>query len=216
MPTLRMPYGQEVPLVQASAGLRRIAALACLLVHCLEKRRKQPGEQSRGSLLLLVDDIEAHLHPRWQRGILPSLLRVMDGAGLWAQMQLVVTTHSPLVMASLETVFDARRDAWLDLDLIDGRVELERRTFLRLGDVSNWVTSEAFDLESAYSREAEQVIKEAGRLAADGNPSPEKFREIHRRLHEVLSDIDPYWAGWLYIAEKKGWLAEADRTDSKA
>jgi predicted ATPase len=46
--------------------------------------------------LVLVDEIDLHLHPRWQRHIVRGLKRVFP------KLQFVVTTHSPLVLAGLE------------------------------------------------------------------------------------------------------------------
>lgn len=62
-----------------------------------------------------------------------------------ASVQLIAATHSPLVLASVEPHFDASKDAWFDLDLEGGQVELRRRPYVRLGEVGNWLTSDAFD-----------------------------------------------------------------------
>jgi putative AbiEii toxin of type IV toxin-antitoxin system len=152
--------GQEVPIVLASAGVRRVLAIAYLLVwawreHWLEAELQRLGEPER-RLVLLFDEPETHLHPRWQRTILPAVLRAADGLRSdGAETQVIAATHSPLVLASLEPLFDAERDGWLDLDLVgagdDRRVELERRPFVRRGDVSAWLVSDAFDLKEARS-----------------------------------------------------------------
>ena len=41
----------------------------------------------------MIDEIELHLHPRWQRAILPALAETFPGC------QFVVTTHSPQVLS---------------------------------------------------------------------------------------------------------------------
>lgn len=46
--------------------------------------------------LILIDEIELHLHPKWQREILGRLLHVFPNA------QFVVTTHSPIVVSEIE------------------------------------------------------------------------------------------------------------------
>ena len=46
--------------------------------------------------LVLLDEIDLHLHPEWQRVVLPTLSRALPN------MQFVVTTHSPLVVGSLQ------------------------------------------------------------------------------------------------------------------
>ena len=168
IPTL-MSYGQSVPVLHASAGVRRIIALAYLLVWTWEEHiqaSKLLDVETTSQVVFLVDEIEAHLHPKWQRRIISSLLGVMRSLTEKADVQIIAATHSPLVMASVEPLFEAKRDAWFDLDFIPGknteehRIELQQRTFVRKGDVSNWLTSEAFDLSSGRSLEAEILLNE--------------------------------------------------------
>ena len=76
-PTLTMPYGQDVPVVHASAGMRRIIALAYLLVwswkeHVIASRRL--GDPPAHQIIFLIDEIESHLHPKWQRRIFDAVL----------------------------------------------------------------------------------------------------------------------------------------------
>lgn len=215
IPTLKMPYGQSVPVLHASAGIRRIIALAYLLVWCWEehiKASKLLDQEPTSQVVFLIDEIEAHLHPKWQRRIIGSLLGVMKTLTRRADVQLVTATHSPLVMASVEPSFDARNDAWFDLDFVvdeknNARVELVKRPFVRRGDVSNWLTSEAFDLTSARSIEAEKVLREAAIAMSDDSFDTHKARKLEDQLREVLGDTDPFWMRWRFVAEKKGWLS---------
>src|SRR5690606_9994550 len=119
IPTIRMPYGQDVPVLHASAGIRRILALAYLLVWTWEehlKAAKLIGEAPTAQVTFLIDEIECHLHPKWQRRIVAALLEVMTSLAKDASVQVIAATHSPLVMASVEPIFDAGKDAWFDLD----------------------------------------------------------------------------------------------------
>ncbi len=215
IPTLVMPYGQSVPVLHASAGIRRIIALAYLLVWSWEEHLKASellDQESTAQIVFLIDEIEAHLHPKWQRRIVGALLSVMDTLAPKVDVQIVAATHSPLVLASAEAFFDARKDAWFDLDCVSdekngARVELKQRPFIRQGDVSNWLTSEAFDLESARSLEAERVLRDAAVALSDDAFDSHSARELDARLRTVLGDTDPFWVRWRFIAEKKGWLS---------
>ncbi len=209
-PTIRM-NGQEVPVALASAGVRRVLAVAYLLVwafreHKAEVELQQLGEPER-RLTFLFDEPETHLHPRWQRAILPAALRAAgelfrEGA----ETQIITATHSPLVLASLEPIFDADRDAWLDFDLTrngdERRVELRSRAFIRHGDVSDWLRSDAFDLKEARSLEAETAIREALALARQSSPSTKDIERVHRLLQASLSDIDRFWVLWTEFRSK--------------
>ncbi len=47
--------------------------------------------------VLLIDEVENHLHPTWQRRVIPALLEHFPG------LQIFATTHSPFVIAGLRT-----------------------------------------------------------------------------------------------------------------
>lgn len=235
IPTLLMPYGDSVPVLYASAGMRRIIALAYLLVWSWVEHVMACillDEWPASQVVFLIDEIEAHLHPRWQRSIVKSILAVTESLGddgymirraegvappairienpASANVQVITTTHSPLVMASIEPYFDRDRDAWFDLDLVSGEgrshVELTHRTFIRRGDASNWLTSEAFHLHSARSAEAEEALEKAAVALSDENFDVEQARRLDAELRKVLGDTDPFWMSWRFVGEKKGWL----------
>ncbi len=48
--------------------------------------------------VLLVDEIDLHLHPQWQRGLIKSL------SAIFPKTQFIVTTHSPFIIQSMENV----------------------------------------------------------------------------------------------------------------
>ena len=170
IPTLRTGYDEAIPILHASAGIRRIVALAYVLTMAWREHRlaaEQLGEGPCDSVVLLIDEVESHLHPRWQRSILNSLRGAVRALGTPTAVQMVVTTHSPLVLSSAEVWFDDERDAWFDLDLeSESGVVLRRRTYERRGAVGHWLTSEAFDLVTDRgSVEAERVILRGSRVA---------------------------------------------------
>ena len=57
--------------------------------------RWQKGWQQKPAILL-IDEIENHLHPTWQRRVIPALLEHFPG------LQIFATTHSPFVVAGLK------------------------------------------------------------------------------------------------------------------
>jgi hypothetical protein len=96
------------------------------------------------------------------------VLRLSESLHQTAKIQLVAATHSPLILASAEPFFDEGRDAWFDLDLEyeNGKAfaHLRRRDFVRRGDVSNWLASEAFDLKKdcGQARRDPATVMEGG------------------------------------------------------
>lgn len=208
IPTIRMPYGQDVPVVHASAGIRRILALAYLLVWSWQEHYRivDQTEQPRvKQVIFLIDEIEAHLHPRWQRQIIKPLLHTVESlADYQAQVQIIAATHSPLIAASMEPLFEPAQDAWFDLDL-DTRVtppqiQLQKRPFLRRGDVSDWLTSNAFDLKEARSLEAEKALLDAHAFLRGELPASELPR-VDAALRATMPGQDPFWIRWMTHVE---------------
>lgn len=206
-PSLRMPYG-DLPLKFASAGVKRIVGLAYLLLWTWDEHLLACQQTERipsTTLTVLIDELETHLHPRWQRLILPSLLTAIErltGSGLG---QIFASTHSPLVTASLEPKFNPDTDRLFHLRADDSRTAtVENLAWVVRGEADNWLTSAAFGLEQPRSLPAEEAILEA--MAAMRNPKiePTQMKAIHEKLRQVLGDLDPYWPRWLFFAEQKG------------
>ncbi|WP_300670192.1 ATP-binding protein [Desulfoluna sp.] len=213
IPTLAMPYGQDVPVLHASSGMRRIIALAYVLVWAWEEHRKASElltDFTTHQVIFLVDEIESHLHPKWQLKIIRSLLEVMKSLAPTAEVQLLVSTHSPLVLASVESYFDENKDAWFDLDYdpkAETGVTLNRRPFEPQGDASNWLTGDAFDLPSARNPEYAQLMEEAAELLDDSNATEERVVEMHQRLSAALNPKDSFLFRWRGICSKRGLLS---------
>lgn len=213
IPSLRLPYADAVPILHVSAGIRRVVALSYMLAWAWREHllaAEQLGEPQTKRVVMLFDEIESHLHPRWQRSILSAVLDLSKSLNQSAQIQLIAATHSPLILASAEPFFDGSKDAWFDLDL--ERTDLgdkacaclRRREFVRRGDVSNWLTSEAFDLKSARNLDAEAAIEAAkALLRRPQGPNIREARKVDQALRKAgLSDIDPFWVRWGLFMEK--------------
>ncbi len=207
IPTLELPYGR-VPITHASAGVRRILGLSYLLVWALYEhraaariRKENPTER----MVVLFDEIEAHLHPRWQRLFLPAFLDVLEGPGTVSNRQLLVSTHSPLVTASMETRFDETVDRLFTFDLKGSAVTAEEIPWAKQGDAVNWLVSESFGLRQARSKEAEEAIETAEKwMRNEREGLPENMgseEEIHQELLRVLADHDPFWPRWIVQRE---------------
>ncbi len=87
--------GTELRVDQLSTGERVFLAMA----GDLARRLAMIGgdhPQSRQRAIVLIDEVELHLHPRWQREILPWMLEAFP------RCQFIVTTHSPQVIGEIE------------------------------------------------------------------------------------------------------------------
>lgn len=205
VPTIRMPYGR-VPVTHASAGIRRILSIAYMLVWMWSENKeaeKLSRRESSNKFVVLFDEVESHLHPQWQRRLIPALLRVLQDLNPRADIQLVASTHAPLVLASVETMFDNEKDTMVSFDLQNGRVKARNQHWQSYGDVSAWLTSKVFSLGEARSLEAERVINEALKAINQVDVGADMLKSIHHDLRRILKDTDPFWARWLHYAKRK-------------
>ena len=130
--------------------------------------------------ILLIDEIENHLHPTWQRRVIPALLAHFPG------LQIFATTHSPFVVAGLKAgqVHLLNRDE-------NGRVTATTNT----EDVIGWTADEILrnmmgvddptdDATAAAARELRQLRQEPPR----SNPEAEERRQ--QRMQELRQQVD--------------------------
>ena len=206
VPTLSFPYG-DVPITHCSAGVQRIVSLAYLLIWAWEEHVKiaesirRPTAQS---MVLFIDEMEAHLHPLWQRTILPAVMDAIQEIASEVQVQMVIVTHSPLVLASAESRFDREQDKLFHLHLEGDTVQLDDLPFEKRGSIDQWLTSEIFGLAQPRSVEAENAIKDANAIQLEKNPSLVKVQTISDNLIKFLASDDEFWPLWTYFAKKRG------------
>jgi hypothetical protein len=208
-PTLNID-GKDVPVALASAGARRILALSYVLVWTWYEHHiasQLIGKRPDSRFVVLFDEPETHLHPRWQRIIIPALFKAL-GLLRWNDLKLdqnwtpqfIISTHSPMVTASLEPFFRSDIDQLFHLEIVEGQIRIESGLHSMQGDVANWLVSEFFQLKQARSKEAEDTIEEAEewmRASQEKKSSLVDSASIHDKLLKLLPEHDPFWPRWV-------------------
>lgn len=88
---------KKVEVNQLSSGEKSLLVLVADLARRLALANplsKNPLEEGQG--IVLIDEIDLHLHPRWQRAVIPKL------QSIFRNIQWVITTHSPQVLGEVE------------------------------------------------------------------------------------------------------------------
>lgn len=185
IPTLESEFG-VVPVTLASAGMRRALSLAYLLVWAWTEHRKaaeEIRERPSRDIVLLIDEPELHLHPGWQRTFLPAVLKAVSMTASNAGVQVFAATHSPLVLASLESAWVEEHDDLFVLERSGKMIRAEELPFSKEGDVSAWLSSRVFGGVSGRSRGGELAIDAAQHFMAN---RATKAEEALRTLYEHL------------------------------
>lgn len=98
-PHLRMTVekdGEELVVNQLSDGEKCLLAMTGDLARRLAIANPSLKDPLEGQGVVLIDEVDLHLHPQWQRMIVPSLEMTFP------KCQFIVTTHSPLVLSYLQ------------------------------------------------------------------------------------------------------------------
>lgn len=87
--------GQVLSFDSLSEGERTIIAMIADIARRLVIAHPESPRPLAEPFVLIIDEFEQHLHPQWQRELPARLRKVFPGA------QLVLTTHSPIVVSEL-------------------------------------------------------------------------------------------------------------------
>lgn len=137
----------EATLAELSSGYQTIVGMACAIMRLLLERWENLISATG---IVLIDELDAHLHPRWKMRIVSSLRQAFP------QVQFLVSTHDPLVLRGVRNNEVAvlrrepRRGTVVDQELppIEGM------------QVEDLLTSRHFGLESLLDPEVEERLAE--------------------------------------------------------
>jgi hypothetical protein len=156
--------GCQIPVEDLSDGYRSILSMTFELIRQMARTYGQdkifdPKDPTKviAPGVVLIDEVDAHLHPTWQRKI-----------GLWfrqhfPRLQFIVTTHSPLVCqaADVGTVYRLPRPGSDEQGRMITGTELER---LLYGNVLDAYGTEAFGVDVTRSEEAKKRLQRLAEL----------------------------------------------------
>jgi predicted ATP-binding protein involved in virulence len=88
--------GVSLDMNQLSAGEKMLLILVADLSRRLVLANPKSDNPLQGEGVVLIDEIDLHLHPSWQRGIIPKLTKIFPNC------QFIVSTHSPLILSDVK------------------------------------------------------------------------------------------------------------------
>ncbi len=111
-PRMELTKGSEtLDIEQLSDGEKNIIALIGDIARRLVIANPNSDAPLESEGIILIDEIDLHLHPKWQRSILPSLQIIFPNC------QFFISTHSPQVISSVKP-----KDIFV-LEYINGKIE---------------------------------------------------------------------------------------------
>ncbi len=162
----------EVPLERLSQGIISIVGWVGTLLYRLFDAFPDSDDPARERALVLIDEIDAHLHPEWQRRLVPLMKEHFP------TLQVLAATHSPLIVSSL-----SRDEVKVLVREAQGVVVRELSEDPGLLRADQVLTSDAFGLDTTLSERALRLREEHARLA--GVSRAERSEEQQARLDEI-------------------------------
>lgn len=134
------------------------------------------------NILLFLDEIEVHLHPKWQMKILPIVQNLFPNA------QIFISTHSPFVVNSVD-------DAWIyKLKLDNHNISAcEPPILSETGKSYDYVLDEIFGVEEKFGLATEELLdkfyKFRNKILAKERVNEKDFRQLILKLKEEGMEV---------------------------
>jgi predicted ATP-binding protein involved in virulence len=176
--------GSSTPFEHLSDGQRTILGLFCDIARRAAILNPHLNEKicSETQGVILIDELDLHLHPKWQRRVIEDLRRIFP------RMQFICTTHSTFLIQSL-------RDS-SELIMMDGEPLMEYHN-KGIEDIARNMGVERPDVSLLYE-DMKETAADFLEIIDSENLSPEEF---HERFQRQLADmIAPYASNPAYQA----------------
>ncbi len=171
------PYGWVSPR-SLSLGYQTLIAWMVDLAHRLFERYPDSDNPLEQPAIVLVDEIDLHLHPKWQRTVINHLTRILK------KTQFIVTAHSPLIVQS----------APIDANIVllkrqgDQVIIHNNEEMIKGWRIDQVLTSDLFDLPSARPSEYDNYLKRQEKILSKPQRTPadeQELEEIGKKLDEL-------------------------------
>jgi uncharacterized protein (TIGR02646 family) len=173
--SLYIQYSKEenrIDIEDLSDGYKSVFALTVDIIKTLSKDNLA---FENAEAVVLIDEIGAHLHPRWKMEVVPKL------RDMFPKIQFIITTHEPLCLRGLQKneVLVLKRGNENEIIAIN---DLPDPSELR---VDQLLTSEYFGLNSTLDFETESQFREYYDLLAKENKTPDEENRVSE-LNQIL------------------------------
>ena len=177
-PEFETPDG-NLPLNVLSQGTQSIIQWLSHFLFGYAQYYEYPEDLEGKPAILIVDEIDAHLHPSWQRRIIPAL------TSNFPNLQIFCSTHSPLMLAGLGEgqVQLLNRDA-------EGKVFVSRNRWDMAGWSSDEILRSVLGLRDAIDLDTARDIDRMGILSNRETLSEKESEELEE-LRVRISNLVP-------------------------
>ena len=170
MPIFENSAGEEFNINDLSSGEKQLF-LRTLSIKMLEPKNS----------IILIDEPELSLHPKWQQRIIEVYKKIGENN------QIIIATHSPHILGSVsnENIFILYRDE-------KGKIEAKTgdELYSSYGQPVDRVLKDIMGLESVRTPKIEKDLEELRKLVDEDKYDTKEFKEKYNELLEILGNTD--------------------------
>ena len=170
MPIFENSAGEEFNINDLSSGEKQLF-LRTLSIKMLEPKNS----------IILIDEPELSLHPKWQQRIIEVYKKIGENN------QIIIATHSPHILGSVssENIFILYRDE-------NGKIEAKTgdELYSSYGQPVERVLKDIMGLESVRTPKIEKDLEELRKLVDEDKYDTKEFKEKYNDLLEILGNTD--------------------------
>lgn len=160
---------------QMSDGYKIITAMVADIASRMAELNPGMANPLESTGIVLIDEIDLHLHPKWQRTVIESLTKTFPN------VQFIATTHSPILISGAMDI--------AQLIVLGGEqiIDVDASKYDRY-DVSQILLSDLFGLQSTRAPRWDEPIQEHMALLEKTDRTPEEDKRL-KELDKILSNI---------------------------
>ena len=170
MPIFENSAGEEFDINDLSSGEKQLF-LRTLSIKMLEPKNS----------IILIDEPELSLHPKWQQRIIEVYKKIGENN------QIIIATHSPHILGSVsnENIFILYRDK-------NGKIEAKTgdELYSSYGQPVDRVLKDIMGLKSIRAPKIEKELEELRKLVDENKYDTKEFKEKYNELLEILGNTD--------------------------
>ncbi|MEG0022790.1 MAG: AAA family ATPase [Cetobacterium sp.] len=163
LPLFTNSYGEEFDINKLSSGEKQLFIRA-LTLKMVEAE----------NAIILIDEPEISLHPKWQQ----KIVKVYENIG--KNNQVIIATHSPHILGSVsnENIRVMRKTA--------KGIEIKTYDELTYGQSIETILEDVMELENVITPEIADKFKKLHEMILNGEYETENFKSLHQELGKVL------------------------------
>jgi len=186
--------GTELTMEKLSSGnlylLQRLVSLLgkAYAIYSLRKEEVVIDEITSIPGILIIDEAENHLHPKWQKTFLNDIMSIFPN------LQIIVTTHSPFIVSSVEN-----GKVYVCENSIDGAQIINATEMYTNKPIDEILTTQLFNT-SPFGKEISDLMGDRKIAIEQGNKVAEE------RIETELLELNPQYFSYLNLEKilKKG------------